>query len=33
VSKIERVLQLAQQIADQSVGFFELSGPGAGDRL
>jgi hypothetical protein len=32
VSKVERVLQLAQEIADQSVGFFELAGPGAGDR-
>jgi hypothetical protein len=33
VSKVEKVLQLAQQIADQSVGFFELAGPGAGNRL
>lgn len=32
MSKVERLLQLAQELADQSVGFFEIAGPGAGDR-
>lgn len=32
MSKVEQLVQLAQNIADENVGFFEVAGPGAGDR-
>lgn len=32
MSKVERLLQLAQEVADEIVGFFEVAGPGAGNR-
>ena len=32
MSKVEQLVQVAQEIADENAGFFEIAGPGAGDR-
>lgn len=31
MDRVEQLIELAQRIADDSVGFFEIAGPGAGD--
>lgn len=32
MNKVEQLVQLAQKITDENVSFFEVAGPGAGDR-